>query len=86
MRSSFSPSGSTSRRGVTSRSRRRLAAWWSPFEILDGTHKKVIDGAWGISDWWYGKSVDRDAVCEDAAGDFGMDAVDSRLDRPGWRP
>jgi TRAP-type mannitol/chloroaromatic compound transport system substrate-binding protein len=22
-----------------------------PFEILDGAHKKVIDGAWGISYW-----------------------------------
>src|SRR5215510_10474772 len=28
-----------------------------PFEILDATHKKVIDGAYGISYWWYGQSV-----------------------------
>ena len=28
-----------------------------PFEILDGAHKKVIDGAYGISYWWVGKNV-----------------------------
>src|SRR5687767_15985500 len=27
-----------------------------PFEILDATHKKVIDGAYGISYWWFGKN------------------------------
>ena len=41
-----------------------------PFEILDGSHKKVIDGAWGISYWWYGKSLDRDAVFQYAGRHF----------------
>lgn len=27
-----------------------------PFEIIDAAHKKVIDGAYGISYWWFGKS------------------------------
>ena len=47
-----------------------------PFEILDGTHKKVIDGAWGISYWWYGKSVTATLFSNTPAGIFGMDAVD----------
>jgi len=47
-----------------------------PFEILDGTHKKVIDGAWGISYWWYGKSVTATLFANTPAGIFGMDAVD----------
>jgi len=47
-----------------------------PFEIIDGTHKKVIDGAWGISYWWYGKSVTATLFANTPAGIFGMDAVD----------
>src|SRR5688500_4311377 len=47
-----------------------------PFEILDGTHKKVIDGAWGISYWWYGKSATATLFSNTPAGIFGMDAVD----------
>ena len=47
-----------------------------PFEIMDGTHKKVIDGAWGISYWWYGKSVTATLFANTPAGIVGMDAVD----------
>ena len=47
-----------------------------PFEIMDGTHKKVIDGAWGISYWWYGKSVTATLFANTPAGIFGMDAID----------
>ena len=47
-----------------------------PFEILDGSHKKVIDGAWGISYWWYGKSATATLFSNTPAGIFGMDAVD----------
>ena len=47
-----------------------------PFEILDGSHKKVIDGAWGISYWWYGKNVTATLFANTPAGIFGMDPVD----------
>jgi TRAP-type mannitol/chloroaromatic compound transport system substrate-binding protein len=47
-----------------------------PFEILDGAHKKVIDGAYGISYWWYGKSVTATLFANTPAGIFGMDAID----------
>ena len=47
-----------------------------PFEILDATHKKVIDGAYGISYWWYGKSVTATLFANTPAGIFGMDAID----------
>ena len=47
-----------------------------PFEILDGAHKKVIDGAYGISYWWYGKNVAATLFANTPAGIFGMDAVD----------
>ena len=39
-----------------------------PFEILDGAHKKVIDGAYGISYWWYGKSVTATLFANTPAG------------------
>ena len=47
-----------------------------PFEILDGAHKKVIDGAYGISYWWFGKSVTATLFANTPAGIFGMDAID----------
>jgi TRAP-type mannitol/chloroaromatic compound transport system substrate-binding protein len=47
-----------------------------PFEILDAAHKKVIDGAYGISYWWVGKSVTATLFANTPAGIAGMDAVD----------
>ena len=47
-----------------------------PFEILDAAHKKVIDGAYGISYWWVGKSVTATLFANTPAGIAGMDPVD----------
>jgi TRAP-type mannitol/chloroaromatic compound transport system substrate-binding protein len=47
-----------------------------PFEILDGAHKKVIDGAWGISYWWFGKHKAATLFANTPAGVAGMDQVD----------
>src|SRR4029450_4772111 len=47
-----------------------------PFEILDATHKKVIDGAWGISYWWFGKNKTATLFANTPAGIAGMDPVD----------
>ena len=47
-----------------------------PFEILDATHKKVIDGAWGISYWWFGKHKAATLFANTPAGIAGMDQVD----------
>jgi len=47
-----------------------------PFEILDGAHKKVIDGAWGISYWWFGKHKAATLFANTPAGIAGMDQVD----------
>jgi TRAP-type mannitol/chloroaromatic compound transport system substrate-binding protein len=47
-----------------------------PFEILDGAHKKVIDGAWGISYWWFGKNKAATLFANTPAGIAGMDAID----------
>ena len=47
-----------------------------PFEILDAAHKKVIDGAWGISYWWFGKNKTATLFANTPAGIFGMDAID----------
>src|SRR5262245_62359105 len=47
-----------------------------PFEILDATHKKVIDGAWGISYWWFGKNKAATLFANTPAGIAGMDPVD----------
>ena len=47
-----------------------------PFEILDAAHKKVIDGAYGISYWWVGKSITATLFANTPAGIAGMDAVD----------
>ena len=47
-----------------------------PFEILDATHKKVIDGAYGISYWWIGKNKAATLFSNTPAGIAGMDQVD----------
>jgi TRAP-type mannitol/chloroaromatic compound transport system substrate-binding protein len=47
-----------------------------PFEILDATHKKVIDGAWGISYWWFGKHKAATLFANTPAGIAGMDPID----------
>lgn len=47
-----------------------------PFEILDATHKKVIDGAYGISYWWFGKSKAATLFANTPAGIAGMDPID----------
>jgi len=47
-----------------------------PFEILDGTHKKVIDGAYGIAYWWFGKNKAATLFANTPAGIAGMDAID----------
>jgi TRAP-type mannitol/chloroaromatic compound transport system substrate-binding protein len=47
-----------------------------PFEILDGAHKKVIDGAYGISYWWFGKNKAATLFANTPAGIAGMDAID----------
>ena len=47
-----------------------------PFEILDATHKKVIDGAYGISYWWVGKNKAATLFSNTPAGIVGMDHID----------
>ena len=47
-----------------------------PFEIIDAAHKKVLDGAYGISYWWIGKSTTATLFANTPAGIFGMDAID----------
>src|SRR5262245_10708164 len=47
-----------------------------PFEVLDATHKKVIDGAWGISYWWFGKNKAATLFANTPAGIAGLDPVD----------
>jgi TRAP-type mannitol/chloroaromatic compound transport system substrate-binding protein len=47
-----------------------------PFEILDAAHKKVIDGAWGISYWWFGKNKAATLFANTPAGIAGLDQVD----------
>ncbi len=47
-----------------------------PFEILDATHKKVIDGGHGISYYWVGKSKAATLFSSTPAGPFGMDHMD----------
>jgi TRAP-type mannitol/chloroaromatic compound transport system substrate-binding protein len=47
-----------------------------PFEILDAAHKKVIDGAWGISYWWFGKNKAATLFSNTPAGIAGMDQID----------
>jgi TRAP-type mannitol/chloroaromatic compound transport system substrate-binding protein len=46
------------------------------FEILDATHKKVIDGGHGISYYWVGKNKAATLFANTPAGIAGMDHVD----------
>src|SRR5262245_35806162 len=47
-----------------------------PFEVLDATHKKVIDGAHGISYYWTGKNTAATLFSNTPAGVTGMDHMD----------
>jgi TRAP-type mannitol/chloroaromatic compound transport system substrate-binding protein len=47
-----------------------------PFEILDATSKKVIDGGHGISYYWVGKSKAATLFSNTPAGIVGMDHMD----------
>ena len=51
-----------------------------PFEILDATHKKVIDGGHGISYYWVGKNKAATLFSATPAGIAGMD----HMDYMGW--
>src|SRR5262245_26204636 len=46
------------------------------FEILDATHKKVIDGGHGVSYYWVGKNKTATLFSGTPAGPFGMDHFD----------
>ena len=46
------------------------------FEVLDATHKKVIDGGHGISYYWVGKNKAATLFSATPAGPFGMDHID----------
>src|SRR5574341_1193079 len=47
-----------------------------PFEILDATHKKVLDGGHGVSYYWVGKNKAATLFSATPAGPFGMDHFD----------
>ena len=47
-----------------------------PFEVLDATHKKVLDGAHAVSYYWVGKSKTATLFSSTPAGPFGMDTID----------
>jgi TRAP-type mannitol/chloroaromatic compound transport system substrate-binding protein len=47
-----------------------------PFEVLDATHKKVIDGWHSISYYWVGKSATAALFAGPPGGPFGMDHMD----------
>jgi TRAP-type mannitol/chloroaromatic compound transport system substrate-binding protein len=47
-----------------------------PFEVLDATHKKVIDGAHSVTYYWIGKSKTATLFASTPAGPFGMDTMD----------
>jgi TRAP-type mannitol/chloroaromatic compound transport system substrate-binding protein len=47
-----------------------------PFEVLDATHKKVIDGWHSISYYWVGKSPAAALFAGPPGGPFGMDHMD----------
>jgi TRAP-type mannitol/chloroaromatic compound transport system substrate-binding protein len=51
-----------------------------PFEILDATHKKVIDGGHGIAYYWVGKNKAATLFSATPAGIAGMD----QMDYMGW--
>jgi TRAP-type mannitol/chloroaromatic compound transport system substrate-binding protein len=46
------------------------------FEILDATHKKVLDGAHSVSYYWVGKNKAATLFASTPAGPFGMDTID----------
>ena len=46
------------------------------FEILDATHKKVIDGGHGVAYYWVGKNKTAVLFTGGPGGNFGMDFVD----------
>jgi len=46
------------------------------FEILDATHKKVIDGGHGVAYYWVGKDKAAALFAGPPGGPFGMDHVD----------
>jgi TRAP-type mannitol/chloroaromatic compound transport system substrate-binding protein len=46
------------------------------FEVLDATHKKVIDGAHAVAYYWVGKSKTATLFASTPAGPFGMDHID----------
>ena len=46
------------------------------FEILDATHKKVIDGGHGVAYYWVGKNKAATLFSATPAGPFGMDQFD----------
>ncbi|MGH8632779.1 MAG: C4-dicarboxylate ABC transporter, partial [Burkholderiales bacterium] len=46
------------------------------FEILDATHKKVIDGGHGVAYYWVGKNKAATLFSGTPAGPFGMDHFD----------
>jgi TRAP-type mannitol/chloroaromatic compound transport system substrate-binding protein len=50
------------------------------FEVLDATHKKVLDGAHAVSYYWVGKNKAATLFSATPAGPFGMD----QLDFMGW--
>ncbi|HVL35592.1 MAG TPA: TRAP transporter substrate-binding protein [Burkholderiales bacterium] len=46
------------------------------FEVLDATHKRVIDGAHAVSYYWVGKNKAATLFASTPAGPFGMDQID----------
>jgi TRAP-type mannitol/chloroaromatic compound transport system substrate-binding protein len=46
------------------------------FEILDATHKKVLDGGHGVAYYWVGKNKAATLFSGTPAGPFGMDHMD----------
>ena len=47
------------------------------FEVLDATHKKVLDGAHAWSGYWTGKSKTAILFTGGPGGTFGMDSLDA---------
>src|SRR3990172_3901621 len=47
-----------------------------PFEVLDATHKKVLDGAHAVTYYWQGKNSAATLFASTPAGPFGMDHMD----------
>jgi len=47
-----------------------------PFEILDATNKKVLDGGHGVAYYWVGKNKTATLFSATPAGPFGMDHFD----------